>query len=193
MNRIGLPGLFLFLAVLAGCSMPTLPEDRVCERLHPRLAFCLLTPGEMGQPRERMDMVRVSTPEGGQRFVGQLSLQAERLDMAAHTPTGLGLFRLRWDGKTLNHEAPMEALPVSPRRLVALLQWVLAPVEALDEAVVGGRVRERDVDTGTERILELDGGRVVGRARLDTGPDGAPDAVTIEIGDDIRIRLTPLD
>lgn len=193
MNRIGLLGLFLLVAALAGCAMPTLPEDRACERLHPRLAFCLLTPGEMGQPRERMDMVRVSTPAGDQRFIGQLSLQSDRLDLAAHTPTGLGLFRLRWDGETLNHDAPIEELPVSPRRLVALLQWVLAPVEALDEAVVGGQVREQEGATGTERILELDGGRVVGRANLEASPDGTPGAITIEIGDDIRIRLTPLD
>lgn len=193
MKRIGIFGLLLPALLLAGCATLPLPEDRQCERLHPRLAFCLLTPGEMGQPRERMDMVRVTTPEGGQRFVGQLSLQAERLDMAAHTPTGLGLFRLRWDGETLNHDAPMEDLPVSPRRLVALLQWVLAPVEALDQAVVGGQVREQAGPTGTERILELDGGRVVGRASLEAGPDGAPGAITIEIGDDIRIRLTPLD
>lgn len=192
MNRIGILGLFLLMAALAGCAAPTLPDDRECERLHPRLAVCLLTPGEMGQPRERLDMVRVSTPDGDQRFVGQLSLQSDRLDLAAHTPTGLGLFRLRWDGETLNHDVPEER-PVSPRRLVALLQWVLAPVQAVDEALIGGHVRERGVDAGTERILELDGGRVVGRALLETGPDGAMAAVTIEIGDDIRIRLTPLD
>lgn len=193
MNRMRVLPLLLLLLVLSGCAAPTLPEGRECERLHPRLTVCLLTPAEMGPARERQDLVRISTPEGEQRFVGQLALRSERLDLVALTPTGLGLFRLRWDGETLNHDAPVDELPVSATRLVALLQWVLAPTEALGPVTIGGRVRERPVEGGVERLLQLDGGRTVGRARLETGPSGTVGAITIDFGEDTRVRLTPLD
>lgn len=182
----------LLALLLAACVHTPLPEEGECERLHPRLAYCLLAPAAMGGQLQRLDMVRVEGPEASHRFVGQLSVADDRLDLAAYSPTGVGLFRLQWDGETLDHDAPSEEMAIPPARLVALLQWVLAPIEALDGAVHGGRVTQRETEGGRERSLVLDNGETVATASIALS-DGRPAAMEIRFGEQVHIRLTPLE
>ncbi len=194
--KAGWVSLFALLAFLTACAAPvSLPDGEYCEHLHPRLGFCLLAPEEMGVMEERLDRVTVETPEETQSFVGQLAVSEGVMQMAAQSLSGVGLFRVRWDGEEIDADTAVPIAQLEATHLVALLQVGFAPSDKLNAALLGGRVSERDDGEGRERELVLDDGRSFLRVRHEGSP-GPGTAVEITAGLDeqrTRIRLEPLE
>jgi hypothetical protein len=181
-------GFLLLLLAGVGCAHVSVPEDRECERLHARLAYCLLDPSQLAETPERLDRVTVEGPDGRHDFIGQVGFGAERMTLVGQTASGMGLFRIDWDGEQLQQQFRSEEVDLDARRLLALIQLVFASPESLGPAVIGGRVRDSTGEAGRERELLLDNGREVARVRYGQ----AGDDIHIILGDAVRIRLRPL-
>jgi|GEM_PF-2466819 len=178
-------GLALGLFLLAACAPVPLPDEPGCERLHARLAYCLLSPAEMGAVSERLDRVTVISPAGRQDFIGQLRVEEERFLLAAQSLTGMALFRVEWDGQNVASRGQFPDAAPSPMQLLALLQLTLAEPESLNRVIHGGRLES---EAGGDRRLRLDDGRVILRI-LQVPETGA---IEIVMDEDIRISLEPL-
>ncbi|MDQ2069985.1 DUF3261 domain-containing protein [Natronospira bacteriovora] len=179
--------VLIFTLLLAACAHVSLPPERECERLHARLAYCLIEPAALADPEERLDRVEVRSPEGRQTFIGQIAFDSERTLLVGQSQTGMGLFRIEWDGTRLQQSVRSEEMGLDGRRLLALIQLVFASPDQLATAVIGGRVSDRAMDDGRERRLTLDGGRLL--ARIHYAPDGE---ITVEFADELYIRMSPL-
>lgn len=180
--------LLLVLGLCAACAHVSLPADRECERLHSRLAYCLLEPARLADVPERLDRVTVESPAGRQDFVGQVGFTRERMTLVGQTATGMGLFRIDWDGDTLRQDFRSEEIELDARRLLALIQLVFAPDDALASAIIGGRVVDSHGEAGRERHLVLTGGRRVARIRYgESGQD-----IHIILDESVRIHLRAL-
>ncbi|MCP1727719.1 hypothetical protein J2T60_001719 [Natronospira proteinivora] len=177
--------LCLLLAALTACAPLTLPDRSGCERLHARLAYCLLTPAEMGRSLERLDRVQLRSPAGRQDFIGQLAVDEKRFLLAAQSLTGMALFRVEWDGEQLSSRGRFPDEAPEPIQLLALLQLLLAEPEDLNRVIYGGHL---EVDEQGDRRLRLDNGRVILRIlrASDTG------MIEMIMDEDIRITLEPL-
>lgn len=181
-------GLLLVLLACAACAHVSVPDDRECERLHARLAYCLLDPSLLADTPERLDRVTVESPDGRHDFIAQVGFGAERMTLVGQTASGMGLFRIDWDGEHLQQQFRSEEVDMDGRRLLALIQLVFASPESLGPAVIGGRVRDSTGEAGRKRELLLDNGREVASVRY--GQDG--DDIHIILGEAVRIRLRPL-
>jgi len=187
MRRLPVYALASALLLLAACAPVSVPEDGYCEHFHARLAYCLVAPADMVMVSERLDRVTVEYDGEHRVFIGQLAVNEREMRLAAHALTGMNLFQLAWDGQDIDYQVREASMELEPSRLIALLQLVVAPMEALEGKVHGGRVVESRWDGVRERRLQLDGGRQVMRIRF------MEERVLIEFGEDTRITLTPLD